>query len=78
MALTAEQVKVWDNLRSLYIKSPSLADGDAANVPQKLTEADLRGLIKTDAYQDPSHPEHHKVMKEVTEGYEKLYGKKSG
>jgi hypothetical protein len=78
MSVNADQMRVLDEIRSLALKSPSLNGDDDGLVPSTLTEDDLRAMIKTDAYQDSSHPDHKQVLQQVTEGYNRLYKPKQG
>lgn len=68
---SADAVKMVDEIRQ-SVMEPRMSSG-AAPVSPSLTEEDLRGKMRGEAYWNPQHPEHEKVVKEVTEGFEKLY-----
>jgi hypothetical protein len=67
----AEAVKMADEIRK-SVMEPRMSSG-AAPVSPSLTEDDLRGKMRQEAYWNPTHPDHEQVVKEVTEGFEKLY-----
>lgn len=72
MMVSVSNVKLADELRKLVKGGSKLPGGGGDNVSSKLTRAELKAIMATDAYTDPKHPEYAVSRQKVADGYKAL------
>jgi len=71
-ATTKEAVLALDAIRKRMSVQTPPPEGKTT-VSDDLSDAQLRAMMLTEAYEKESHPDHHKVRQQVSEGFKKLY-----
>ena len=72
VSTSADVIKVLDKIRAVHMDNKPIPK-KLGSVPKQLTEEDLRGIMKSDAYQDSKHPDFAKVRNQVQDGFKALY-----